>query len=135
MKIFRPRAGWDEIAARDTPAGGPLRGSADILSFRMGYIGPGRERAPEAAAQGAGKGETMDLTPCVPPCRGRKTKLQAVLEEFQEMDAQAVRVNWSNYRTPASASASLKCAIRRFGMEGTMDAFLWRGGVYLVKKR
>ena len=77
----------------------------------------------------------MDLTPCVPPCRGRKTKLQAVLEEFQEMDAQAVRVNWSNYRTPASASASLKCAIRRFGMEGTMDAFLWRGGVYLVKKR
>lgn len=76
----------------------------------------------------------MKLTPCELPEAYKKTKLQAVLEEFSGMDAETVLVDTREYATAGSAASALKNAAERYGFLN-IRAFVFDGKAYMTKER
>lgn len=63
----------------------------------------------------------------------KKTKLLELLEEFERMDATAVRVDGANYNKASTGATTIRAAAKRFG-KLNIDAVSRNGNIYLLKK-
>ena len=65
--------------------------------------------------------------------RFRRGKLQSVLEEFINMDVDAVQII-GDYKSSTTCFSSLRQAIKRYGFVN-IEVTMKKGDVYLIKKK
>ena len=59
-------------------------------------------------------------------------RTQAMLEEFLKMDADAVKIEGHNYKTPYQGAQSIRRSAKRFGMEN-IKVVSCKNEIYLIK--
>lgn len=62
----------------------------------------------------------------------KRTSNQAMLEEFLKMDADAVKLEWHNYKTPYQGAQSIRRSAERFGMKN-IKVVSSKNEIYLIK--